>query len=573
MRSPHAGMLGVLGLLLLSGALLPLRAQDLIFPTPNHNLQEHPEHFYMKTARGGPDPWKGGMYGFTRDAKNTSAGTIHTRFHEGVDIAPAARDERGVPIDTVVAIDSGMVVHVNPRAGGSNYGKYIVVRHIWGGSPYYSLYAHLNDTWVDSGTRVGQGYPLGRLGYTGAGINKERAHLHFEITMLVNWNFPRWYGRSYGDGENQHGSYNGINLAGVDVARLYERMAEEPGLTIARFIKEEHEPFYKVIVPRDGRLDLLWRYPWLLDRSAAAESPSWEITFDASGLPLGVSTHDSAVASPRVSWVADTPFPLGYVAKHALSGSVASPSLSGAGKRFISLLAEPSDSITYAIMIADGAIGTDVMLTDVEELERFERRRKLKLELEERRAREEREKGTAATTVDPEPVEEPNVVEEMIVEVDEPMEGSAGEPPASDVDTKSGEVTAADALLDGEGPFHVRGHSFIWILDGKRWKIEMRPIEIRTTTDDEIDGAGVDTLRAICPDCADYGISQPRLRRINDVTWGITLEVTDKKKLAAHGKSLAGRSFRIPLQMVVDDRKVVSQVTVKLAVKGAAVRE
>ena len=109
-----------------------LHALDLIYPTANHNLLEHPEEFYMKTARSGAEAWRGGMYGFSRNAKHLKGGTVYTRFHEGVDIAPVARDGRGVPLDSVVAIDTGTVVYVNAVSGRSNYGTYIVVRHVWG---------------------------------------------------------------------------------------------------------------------------------------------------------------------------------------------------------------------------------------------------------------------------------------------------------------------------------------------------------------------------------------------------------------------------------------------------------
>ena len=338
-------------LLLLVGLPSPVFASlDLVFPTPNEQLYEHPEKFYMRTARGGPDPWKGGMYGFTRNARNTKAGVVHTRFHEGVDIAPTMRDGRGVPLDSVVAIDEGVVVHVNSVSGHSNYGKYIVVKHIWSGSPFYSLYAHLNATWVQPGQFVSQGAPLGRLGYTGAGINRARAHLHFEIAMVTNKNFQKWYDEEYGDGKNHHSYFNGMNLAGLNVARLYERLCNEPELTIRQFIEEEHPFFYSVLIPRTSRLDLLSRYPWLLKKSASALDYAWRISFDASGLPIAVEPSNRVVKKPMLDSIVSSPFSYSYVTKSRVKGSNGSGRLSGSGERYLRLVAEEPDSATLAKM-------------------------------------------------------------------------------------------------------------------------------------------------------------------------------------------------------------------------------
>lgn len=520
---------------------VPSSALDLILPTPNASIYSHPHEFYMRTARSGSEAWRGGMYGFSRNAKRVGGSTLYTRFHEGVDIAPTMRDARGEPLDSVVAIDTGTVVYVNSVSGRSNYGKYIVVRHVWEGSPYYSLYAHLNDTWVDSGMHVPQGYPLGRLGYTGAGINRARAHLHFEIAMLVNWNFQQWYDRNYRDGRNYHGYYNGINLAGLDVARLYERLKEEPDLSIETFIAEEHAPFYTVRLPRTGRLDLLWRYPWLLEESAPAEHPSWEVTFDGSGLPLAVRSDATPVDGPVVSWVAETPHPYTYLTKSRVRGSRESPQLSGSGKRFIDLLAEEPDSATYEALVAEGVLESGLE----HESELAAARRAYLEELAERqrqRRREERLNATApVTSAEPEAVEQE---EELVVEV-----------PLSPEERES----------TNRSIMHTGGHSFIWRLNGKRWTIELRPIVLRTYfDDDEIDGAGVDTVRAVCPDCPTYGISQPRLRRLDDVSWGMAFEVEDRRKMAGRARDLHNRVLDIPLLILFEEDKAQSLVQVRL---------
>jgi murein DD-endopeptidase MepM/ murein hydrolase activator NlpD len=136
----------------------------------------------------------GGQYGIVRTPARTPVGQTFTRLHQGIDIRPVYRNRQGEPLDTVRAIDRGTVVYVNNAANGSNYGRYVVVRHEWEGVSMYSLSAHLASVWVHRGTEVEAGQPLGRMGYTGRGINRETAHLHLEIGMLLNTQYQRWHG-------------------------------------------------------------------------------------------------------------------------------------------------------------------------------------------------------------------------------------------------------------------------------------------------------------------------------------------------------------------------------------------
>src|ERR1043166_1883471 len=110
-------------------------------------------------------PWEGGQYGFVRDPIESGASFVFTRFHEGIDIRCLQRDARGEPLDEVRAIANGRVVHTNLVPGYSNYGKYVVIEHQWGGSSYYSLYGHLRAISVQTGTDVNRGQPIGTMGY------------------------------------------------------------------------------------------------------------------------------------------------------------------------------------------------------------------------------------------------------------------------------------------------------------------------------------------------------------------------------------------------------------------------
>lgn len=332
------------------------RPLNLILPTSNDALlRGDGAAFYMHTVRNFRGrrsyPWEAGQYGFVRNPKETSEGIVFTRFHEGLDIRPQYRDAAGEPLDTVRAIDVGYVAYVNNVASYSNYGKYVVVEHWWSGAPFYSLYAHLGSVDVRVGQRVEQGARLGRIGYTGRGIDKGRAHLHFEINMLLNREFPRWY-ETAGLGSNRHDMYNGYNLAGLDAAALYVALQNNPNLTIEQFLSRQ-EPFYKVVVPNDGPLDLLYRYPFLAPGrrgralDAASRAASWEISFTQTGLPIRIEPHDRQVSGPTVTMVKRADIPYSYLTGGTLTGSGAFYELSSSGRRYLDLLTIPVDPDAY----------------------------------------------------------------------------------------------------------------------------------------------------------------------------------------------------------------------------------
>ena len=62
---------------------------------------------------------------------------------------------------------------------------------------------------------------------------------------------------------NHNGIYNGMNLAGLDIARLYLALRKNPSLTIPQFLSDE-ETFYKVTLPKSRHFELPRLYPWML---------------------------------------------------------------------------------------------------------------------------------------------------------------------------------------------------------------------------------------------------------------------------------------------------------------------
>ncbi len=334
-------------LLLLAMSALA-RAEDLplnlVLPTNNRALLSGDnENFYQviqRNLRGVISfPWQGGQYGFVRNPVATAGGEVYTRFHEGMDIRPMRRDARGEPLDEVRAMAAGKVVYTSTAGGASNYGRYVVVEHRWGGSPYYSLYAHLSTIAVAEGQAVGQGEKLGVMGYTGSGINRERAHVHVELNLLLNDHFEAWHNTFFKSDPNRHGIYNGLNLAGLDLPRFLLAARGNSSLTLPAFLGRQ-EVFYKVIIPHSPNFQLPRRYPWMTDGSPNEKPVSWEISFTRSGLPLRLAPSDRAVSAAGLSYVKPGPGDLRNLTRH-LAGRGSSARLTDSGKAYLRLLTFP----------------------------------------------------------------------------------------------------------------------------------------------------------------------------------------------------------------------------------------
>ncbi len=72
---------------------------------------------------------------------------------------------------------------------------------------------------------------------------------------MLSREFESWYNAFFRNDPNHNGIYNGMNLAGLDIARLYLALHKNPSLTIPEFLGRE-ETFYKVTVPKSRHFDL-----------------------------------------------------------------------------------------------------------------------------------------------------------------------------------------------------------------------------------------------------------------------------------------------------------------------------
>jgi murein DD-endopeptidase MepM/ murein hydrolase activator NlpD len=318
---------------------------DLVLPTDNDALfSGGGAAFYQHIERNfkglKSTPWEGGQYGFVRDPTDTAGGLVYTRFHEGIDIRPLHRDAHGEPLDEVRAIADGKVAHVNSVPGYSNYGKYIVIEHRWGGSNYYSLYGHLSALGVQTGETVKRSQRIAVMGYTGTGLNRERAHLHLELNLMFSHEFDSWYNTFFRNDPNHNGIYNGMNLAGLDIARLYLALHKNPSLTIPQFLGRE-ETFYKVMVPKSRHFELARFYPWMLTTGSRNEKSSWEVSFAQSGVPLRIESSDKSVTQPELSYVKKSSVDYSHLTRDIIAGHGTNAHLTDYGTQWMRLLTWP----------------------------------------------------------------------------------------------------------------------------------------------------------------------------------------------------------------------------------------
>jgi len=260
------------------------QAELFKLPTANRALFEKggEEKFFAGTVG---KTWITGTFGCVR--------TDGWQIHEGLDIRCLQRDRRGEPTDPVMATADGTVVYINSRPSLSNYGNYIVLRHQIEGMEIYSLYAHLRN--VSAGLKAGQTVKageviaiMGRTSNTREVISKERAHVHYELDLVVNDHFAEWFARTLPGERNDHGEWNGQNLNGIDPRLiLLQQQSEGTNFSLVRYLQSEPE-LCRVLV-RGTNFPWLKRYAPLVERNPTAEKEGvagYEIALDFNGVAI-----------------------------------------------------------------------------------------------------------------------------------------------------------------------------------------------------------------------------------------------------------------------------------------------
>jgi murein DD-endopeptidase MepM/ murein hydrolase activator NlpD len=145
---------------LLAGSALLLPAQPFQLPTANRAIYDADgggDRFFVPTVG---KTWPSGCFGCVR--------TEGWQMHEGLDIRCLQRDKKNEPTDPVMATAAGTVAYVNRKPSLSNYGNYIILRHLVDGLEVYSTYAHLREVRTDlkAGDTVKSGETIGIMGRT-----------------------------------------------------------------------------------------------------------------------------------------------------------------------------------------------------------------------------------------------------------------------------------------------------------------------------------------------------------------------------------------------------------------------
>jgi murein DD-endopeptidase MepM/ murein hydrolase activator NlpD len=265
---------------------ISLRAELFQLPTANRALYEPngEEKFFAPTP--GKD-WRSGTFGCVRSDGG--------QLHEGLDIRSIQHDKRGEPVDPVMVTADGTVAYINRKSGLSNYGNYIVVKHIVEGMEIYSLYAHLSE--VRDSLKPGQPVKtgeviatMGRTSNTSQRIGQDRAHVHFELNLFVSENFPAWYRKHFPDQHDDHGQWNGQNLLGLDPREiLLAQKARGEKFHLLEYIQNQTE-LCRVLV---RQVDFPWvkRYRALLRSNPVAEKngpAAYELVLNFNGIPFQI---------------------------------------------------------------------------------------------------------------------------------------------------------------------------------------------------------------------------------------------------------------------------------------------
>jgi peptidoglycan LD-endopeptidase LytH len=254
---------------------------EMAWPTPNTAyLQGKPMEDYVQPTVSGEVT--SGLFGCVR-----SGGA---QFHEGLDLKPVTHDRKGEAADDVFATMAGVVRHVSVRAGESSYGRYVVIEHTELSPAVYTLYAHLSavKAGLKPGDPVARGEVIATMGRSAGGytIPKDRAHLHYEIGLMMTRQFQSWYDWKKFGSRNEHGLYNGMNLMGLDALDFFNEFR-------ARRVNNFEEYFTRMSAAATVRVatrrtpDFTQRYPAMVKGEAPlAGAAGWEIKVNATGVPF-----------------------------------------------------------------------------------------------------------------------------------------------------------------------------------------------------------------------------------------------------------------------------------------------
>jgi murein DD-endopeptidase MepM/ murein hydrolase activator NlpD len=255
---------------------------DIGWPTPNTAYFEgRPLTDFIQPTGSGEI--ESGLFGCRR-----SSGT---QFHEALDLKPVKRDRHGEPADPVFAAMKGVVRYIGRVPGNSNYGRYIVLEHTDVEPAIYTLYAHLAAIapGLNTGDPVTRGQELGTMGRSSStqAIPRDRAHLHFEMGVMLSREFQSWYDWKKFGSYNQHGLYNGMNLLGFDPLDFFNEYRARRVDTFRDYFAHM-QTAVRLRIGTRRTPDYVMRYPSLVIKPLPADGVigGWEVRINEMGLPF-----------------------------------------------------------------------------------------------------------------------------------------------------------------------------------------------------------------------------------------------------------------------------------------------
>jgi murein DD-endopeptidase MepM/ murein hydrolase activator NlpD len=154
------------------------------------------------------------------------------------------------------------------------------------------------------GDPVKAGQVIAKMGRTSnaEAIGKWRAHVHFELNVLVNDNFASWW-RAASPGErNDHGEWNGQNLNGLDVRQIFLD-EQKTNFSLLQFLQSQTE-LCRVLV-RAVNFPYLKRYPMLVLKNPIAEKEGvagYEITLNYNGVAFALMPRAESEIKSRAKY-------------------------------------------------------------------------------------------------------------------------------------------------------------------------------------------------------------------------------------------------------------------------------
>src|SRR5262249_428469 len=137
---------------------------------------------------------------------------------------------------------------------------------------------------------------MGRTANTHEGISKDRAHVHFELNLLVNDRYAKWHQAALLGQRNDHGEWNGRNLLGLDPRLIFMQQREQgPKFSLLNFIEHQNE-LCRVQV-RKTSFPWLKRYAALIQPNPRAQKEGiagYELALNFIGIPFQIIPRASS---------------------------------------------------------------------------------------------------------------------------------------------------------------------------------------------------------------------------------------------------------------------------------------